>query len=504
MKAQEEQQLRGQVAQARGRLQGLAADLRVVDDEVEGLAPQRTHHELLDQACGSLEKLGDLGAASLFWGEGVEPGRVAEQLRGVRSRVRAFQAKLGVLDERRGAILAKIAREEENLEILGDDLYQLWEEEERRKLEWIVERDIGPVPPRAQHMAWARGGEDDRRFRKALAASLLVGLLFGALLPMIHLPLPKRFVPEEMPKRLAQLVRQERAKPVPRPPVVSEAPAEQTPPEPQEPKPEAPKPSERPDRPPPETSAVGAAEPNPSEPPGPLGPEGPAVAAAQAQKRVEKAGILAFRDEFASLAQDKVAPRLGANARYRDGDDVSRAGQASTRSMLTTHAPGSSGGINLAALSRSVGGGGGGGGGDGNGGGGGGGLQGVQVGRATSSIASIGGGGGGGRPLAQGGPGPSRTDEEIQIVFDRYKASFYRLYNRELRKDPTLQGQMVLRLTIEPDGSVSMCMLQSTDMDAPDLVAEVVNRVRTIHFGAKDGVHALTIVYPIDFLPAQV
>ena len=105
------------------------------------------------------------------------------------------------------------------------------------------------------------------------------------------------------------------------------------------------------------------------------------------------------------------------------------------------------------------------------------------------------------RPKARGGPGPARTDEEIQIVFDRYKASFYRLYNRELRNNPALKGQMVLRLTIEPDGSVSMCALQSTDMDAPDLAAQVVGRVRTINFGAKD-VPAVTIVYPIDFLPA--
>jgi hypothetical protein len=61
---------------------------------------------------------------------------------------------------------------------------------------------------------------------------------------------------------------------------------------------------------------------------------------------------------------------------------------------------------------------------------------------------------------------------------------------------------MVLRLTIEPDGSVSMCVLHSTDMDAPNLAAQVVQRVRTINFGAKDGVQAVTIVYPIDFLPA--
>jgi hypothetical protein len=127
-------------------------------------------------------------------------------------------------------------------------------------------------------------------------------------------------------------------------------------------------------------------------------------------------------------------------------------------------------------------------------------MAGVEVSRAKSSI----GGGAGAatdRPLASGGPGLTRTDEEIQIVFDRYKASLYRLYNRELRKDPTLRGQMVLRLTIEPDGSVSMCALQSSDMNAPELSAQLVDRVRTINFGAKD-VAAMTIVYPIDFLPA--
>src|SRR6266702_4339318 len=225
------------------------------------------------------------------------------------------------------------------------------------------------------------------------------------------------------------------------------------------------------------------------------------------EPKVGKSGILAFKDKIASLAQDTVVVPLGADARHGAADEV---GRPSSRSMLTGNTPGSSGGINLASLSRSVGGGGGGGGG-GNGGGGvggrgsgadgggGGGIGGVGVGRAVSPITPI---TGADRPKARSGPGSSRTDEEIQIVFDRYKASFYRLYNRELRNNPALKGQMVLRLTIEPDGSVSMCALQSTDMNAPDLATQVVGRVRTINFGAKDGVPAVTIVYPIDFLPA--
>ena len=95
-----------------------------------------------------------------------------------------------------------------------------------------------------------------------------------------------------------------------------------------------------------------------------------------------------------------------------------------------------------------------------------------------------------------------RTDEEIQIVFDRHKSALYRLYNRELRKNPTLKGQIVLRMTIEPDGSVSMCELKSTDMKSPELSDQVVTRVRSFDFGVKEGITAVTIVYPIDFLPA--
>ena len=45
----------------------------------------------------------------------------------------------------------------------------------------------------------------------------------------------------------------------------------------------------------------------------------------------------------------------------------------------------------------------------------------------------------------------SRSIEEIQVVFDRNKSAIYSLYNRALRKDPTLQGKLVLSLTIAPD-----------------------------------------------------
>jgi hypothetical protein len=118
--------------------------------------------------------------------------------------------------------------------------------------------------------------------------------------------------------------------------------------------------------------------------------------------------------------------------------------------------------------------------------------------RIESGIAGL---GESSRPLSDG-VAAGRTDEEIQIVFDRYKAALYRIYNKELRRDPTLRGKILMRITIEPDGSVSMCKVESTDLASPGLVKKIVERVRRFNFGPKEDVQRITILYPIDFLPA--
>src|SRR5215469_16701822 len=92
------------------------------------------------------------------------------------------------------------------------------------------------------------------------------------------------------------------------------------------------------------SSAAPALVPKPNAPPGPDRPTIPEVppgpdAAQQQQQKVGRAGILAFKDQFASLATDQVAPRLGADARYGAADEV---GRSSSRSLLTTSTPGSS------------------------------------------------------------------------------------------------------------------------------------------------------------------
>jgi hypothetical protein len=448
---QDDQGLREELARARERLDGLVRDLREIDREIEDLSTERNHHRLLGQVCGGLEELRDLGAAELFWGDAGVGGHGDDTLLHARSRVDIFGKRIQEIEDRRQALIDDLEQQQENTEILEDDVFEAQEREEQRKREWIIEREVTALPSHESIMPWARVGEEDERFRRSLAASLLLSLLLGLLLPMIDLPLPEPWQAMEVPERFTRLIQHERTLPPPLP-VRQETKPEQKEPEP--------------------TKEVVAEEVSPQ----------PTKQQSEKPSAASK-GILAFREKFSGLAEVKAPARLGSQARITSSGEAAIG--RTQRSMVTTQAPGSSGGINLASLSREV------------GGGAGGQIAGVQVARATSSI---GGGTGEDRPLS-GGPSVGRTDEEIQIVFDRHKAALYRLYNRELRRDPTLMGQIVLRFRIEPDGSVSLCELQSTDMNAPDLSAQVVERVRAFDFGAKE-VPPVTVIYPIDFLPA--
>jgi hypothetical protein len=461
--SQDSQALLPQLAEAREKLDGLVRDLRAADAELEGLSAERRQHRLLSDACGALDELRETGGAELFWGDRAAAAG-EEHMRRARGHVEAFGKRVSVIEDRRQVLVEEITQQEYQAGVLEDDLFEAQEEEELRKLDWVIERELGELPSRELVMPWTRRGEDDRRYRRSLAASLLLCVLLALVFPLIDLPLPEPGEVVELPDRIVRMMMKER----PRPPA---PPREELKPKPQEEQ-VAQKPVEKEVQRKPVT-------------PDKVEPEPVEVAKTEPQR---EQGILAFREKLSAFKEARVTDRIGLKSRINDADDSAGLPQ---RAMLTTNAPGSSGGINLAALSRNAGGGGGGGGGTA------GALKGVQVGRATSSIGGV---GTADRPLASGARA-SRTDEEIQIVFDRYKAALYRLYNRELRKDPSLRGQMVLRLTIEPDGGVSMCQLQASDMNAPELSAQVVDRVRAINFGAKD-VDAITILYPIDFLPA--
>ena len=458
----EERSLVEKIERHEGMLDELAVELKGLDNEMAELSQGDTRFEVLRKVVASLEELDNLDAGDLFWGEGKGGKRLAKHREIAKESTDAYSRELTVLEERRSSIFDQIGDQNEILDCLDYELRDVMERVERRETEWLIECEPRPLPDRKQIMPWARGADEDQYSNRLVSAAVVMCMLLGIALPMVDLPILERSQLTEVPERVATLIRKELAPTPPPEPVVV-----------------------------PEPVVEDDIDPEPvlaeEEPPEVVETVEEAVVAEvvqpESKEQVKSKGILAFRDSFANRANARPTAQLGSQARLRT------AGQESVgrpeRNMVSTSAPGSSGGINLSDISRDV-------------GGGGQAIEGVALTRVASSI---GGEVGSDRPLSSG-PSAGRTDEEIQIVFDRYKAALYRLYNRELRKDPTLRGQLVLRLTIEPDGTVSLCQLQASDMDAPVLAQQVVDRVSGFDFGAKDGIVAMTIIYPIDFLPA--
>ncbi len=442
--------MQGTLAEAEQHLKSLNRDLDHVNQRLDELAGERERYQLLDDICSSLDKLSEMGAANLFWGEESIGSAQEQQLERVRTNVTAFQKQIGSIEAEKHSLKKQIDDQVVTIDNLNDDIAEIQEQVERAKHDYLIEREERPLPYRPMVMPWSKQGEDENRFRKSIAAVFLFVFALSTLVNVWELPKIEDEV-VEIPEHLVKLVKKE--KPKPKPP---------------EKKPEE-KPKEKKD------------EKKPSD----KKPKPSAAETQQARKKAESSGILAFKDNFTDLLADDVDAKLGASAKL--SNKGAKAAGDSSRNLVMSQAKNNSGGINVASLNRKVGGG-----------------AGKKMGTGVSFSrveSAIGTDMADDRPLSDG-PGPSRTDEEIQIVFDRYKAALYRIYNRELRKNPLLKGKMVLRITIEPDGSVSAVKIESTDMKSATLSAGIVARVKRFNFGPKKGVPKTTILYPIDFLPA--
>jgi hypothetical protein len=482
--------LDAQIERVRQKHEGLERELRVVEAELGTFSADKQRFDALRDVCNAFDKLGELKADELFW-EGLPQGKNgAQHLERVRSRIGRFDEDIRGYLEKQTSLQQQINQCFDELEILNEEVREAYDREGRRKEEFIIEREISPVPYRAIIMPWTKKTESERRLRLAVLVALLICSLFGYLIPIINVPIPERTVAVvEIPERLAKLVKKEPPKPAPMPaPALKQIEEEPAAPK-EEPKPvkeEPKKPKEEP-KPRPERKKAGEA------------PEGGGTPGPEPREKVAHVGVLAFKSAFADLMDETPIAKLGTEASLsKESPQV--AGQAvAQRSLVAMQAQGgSSGGIGNAGVSRNIGSGnvdrlGGGGIGKGGGAGNGAGFERVESAIANLEESS--------RPMSDG-VAPGRTDEEIQIVFDRYKAALYRIYNKELRKDPTLRGKMLLRISIETSGAVSMCKVESTDLASPELVAMIVERIKRFNFGPKEGVPKMTILYPIDFLPA--
>ncbi len=455
--AEELAQLNAQIEQVRQKHEALDGELRVVEAELETFSADRQRFDALRDVCNALDKLGGLKADELFWEGVAEAQNVAGHVDRARSRVAGFEGEISGILEKQASLQGQINQCLDELDILYEEVRDAYAREERLEEEYVIEREISSVPNRSMIMPWTKEAESERRFRRALRVAFLFYIVFAAVILLWKLPPPDRPAVAVVPERLVSMVRKLPPKPEPLPERRKE---EKKPEKNQENAPE----KAKEDLPKPTTAD-------------------PEVA----RKKAESTGVLAFKDAFKDLMAETPVARLGVEANRNQSGAA--AGQArASRSIISIQSPGgSSGGISNAGVSRNI----------GSGNGNGNRLGGVGFTRVESSVAGL---AEGARPLSSGS-GPSRTDEEIQIVFDKYKATLYRIYNAELRKNPTLRGKIILRITIESGGEVSACTVQASELASPELVAQVVERVKKFNFGPKEKVPKTTILYPIDFLP---
>ncbi len=310
---------------------------------------------------------------------------------------------------------------------------------------------------REYDLPWTSGRGQDRKFQRLLGIVLLVCGVLSLVWPFIPVPERDPFDVDEIPPRIAQLLLEEKPLPPP-PPVVEEEP---------EPEPE-------PDDPEPEQVVEEVPEPEPE-------PE-PEIDREEVAREQAQAALMPFAEDLADLVDNKLLDQVA-----DDRDLSASVGEAerNERSMITSKVGTASSGINTAAMSRNT---------------GGSGIAGRSTTRVTSPVAGIGQAGGGASRSGSSGKA-SRSRQEIELVFDKNKGAIFALYNRALRRDPSLEGKLVLRLTIDPNGVVSFCEIVSSELGDAELERKLVQRVKLFRFEARD-VEAITTTKPIDFFPA--
>ena len=357
---------------------------------------------------------------------------------------------------------------------------------------------------RAPLLPWSVATDDDARFRRISQRVLGICLVLFIVMPWLPVSQPDRTQPQDLPPPLAKLLL-EREPPPPPPPVVKPERLKEAAQDtlaalnkPEVVKPKQPEPSKA--APVPE-----ARRPVADKPPGEVD---------AARRKAAGVGLLAMANELAEIRGAPIAVQLRTDIKQGPGVGTGSGPGVGAgtdngipiRSMITSNATGGSGGINTAGYSNNTGGGG-------------------LAGRATTLVEGVAGGGGGGGLGGGGGGGKgngtgagkganpggtsqrgnsgkaARSIEEIKLVFERNKGAIYAIYNRALREDPSLQGKVVLKLTIAPSGAITDCRIESSDLHAAELEGKLLARIRQFDFGAKD-VDQMVVTWPVDFLPS--
>ena len=101
----------------------------------------------------------------------------------------------------------------------------------------------------------------------------------------------------------------------------------------------------------------------------------------------------------------------------------------------------------------------------------------------------------------QTAPSATRSAEEVERVFQKNKGAIFSIYQRALRKNPSLAGKVVVELTIDPNGKVIKVNIVSSELGDEKLERKLALKIKKFKF-ASANVSLITVSYPIDFLPS--
>jgi len=316
-------------------------------------------------------------------------------------------------------------------------------------------------------LRWKPRGESDFQFKIITAAVVGVMFFLAMLVSSVNVPEKKRLARPVLPERIAKFMLEKKRRPQP----VVEKPKPK-------PKPEKPKPRLKPEQ---VQKPIVKKNPQKKVDTKPL---------TKKEKRnrdtAAESGLLALSNELADLMDTEDLSALVGGKVNASSASATRAGSSNTQ-LLMANASAGSGGVDsskymttrIAQTSLSK----------------------RELTQVEQSLVSPEARLNAKKRKKKGRTGDIRAQESITIVFDQNKSKLYSIYSRARRKDPSIKGKIVLKITILPSGKVGKIRVVSSELNNRKLESRLVSRIKRFNFGAMK-VEAVTVTYPIEFLPS--
>ena len=316
---------------------------------------------------------------------------------------------------------------------------------------------------REPNMPWVESIED-RNFRRLLITLLIIFLAAGLVLNSLTLPEVTQKKLVDVSPRLARLIL-EKQKIKPPPPKI------------EKPKPEEKKKVEK-------SKEKKKVKEKPKPKPEEVKKEAPKKKTKVAREVARQSGLIALSDELADLRESFNLDNVIELPQQTTGNKAIEI--ASAGDLLSSQAKKSSGGITTNTLTRKI--------------------ETSELATrktttVTSNIKSKSAGKVSGTSTGKSGRTATRSAEEVERVFQKNKGAIFSIYNRALRKNPSLEGKLVIELTIAPNGKVIDVKIISSELGDKKLERKLVLKIKKFKF-ANANVSQITVSYPIDFLPS--